>query len=98
MLGAQMFLEYVDWIGAGDATRLDAAEHFGVHKTTATYHLERAVSEGYLVRIYTWAKANQTGWAYRAPQSVDRFEWPDYGEESESDERARAAVDDTPYL
>lgn len=66
MRTAQIFLDYVDLIGQGDITRAEAAEHFGVHKSTATYHLERACMEGYLERFYAFARANQTGWAYRA--------------------------------
>jgi hypothetical protein len=67
MRTAQKFLMYVDWVGEGDTTRLQAAEHFAVSKSTATYHLERAVSEGMLERFYSWTDEYQTGWAYRKP-------------------------------
>ena len=46
------------------------AEHFQVHKTTATYHLEKAVKEGELVRFYAWTDAEQTGWAYRRADTI----------------------------
>jgi len=67
MRTAQKFLFYVDWIGEGEKTRLQAAEHFAVSKSTATYHLERAVAEGMLERFYSWTDEYQTGWAYRQP-------------------------------
>lgn len=64
----QVFFDYVDWVSrVGDCTRSEAAAEFGVHRTTATYHLESAVSEGYLERYYAYTKHNQTGWAYRLP-------------------------------
>lgn len=66
---AEIFLRYVDFVGQGDTTRLDAANHFGVSKSTATYHLDRAVMEGYLERFYAFTNANQTGWAYRKVNS-----------------------------
>lgn len=69
MRTAQKFLFYVDYVGEGDKTRSQAAEHFAVSKSTATYHLERAVSEGYLERFYSWTDEYQTGWAYRKPSA-----------------------------
>ena len=69
MRTAQVYMRYVDLVGEGDITRSEAADLMGVSKTTATYHLERAVIEGALERFYAWAKANQTGWAYRRPGS-----------------------------
>jgi hypothetical protein len=65
MRTAQKWIAYVEWIGEGDSTRSKAAEHFKVSKSTATYHLERAVSEGVLERFYSWTDDFQTGWAYR---------------------------------
>lgn len=65
MRTAQVFLQYVDWLGEGDTTRSEAADNFGVSKTTAAYHLERGIAEGYLERFYSWCKGQQTGWAYR---------------------------------
>jgi DNA-binding transcriptional ArsR family regulator len=67
MRTAQKYRIYAEWIGEGDATRSQAAEHFGVAKSTATYHLERAVAEGMLERFYSWTDEYQTGWAYRKP-------------------------------
>jgi len=65
MRTAQKWLAYVEWIGEGDSTRSKAAAHFKVSKSTATYHLERGVSEGVLERFYSWTDEYQTGWAYR---------------------------------
>lgn len=97
MLGAQIFLQYVEWIGQGEVTRKHAAEHFGVHKSTATYHLEKGVSEGYLERVYAWTDANQTGWGYRAVGTVERM-FDDYGARDDYEQIAREANDITPYL
>jgi len=69
---AELYKLYVDLIGQGDITRAEAAEHFGVHKSTATYHLERAVAEGDLERFYSYTRANQTGWAYRLRDGAQR--------------------------
>lgn len=71
MRTAQIYFDYIDWIGQGDCTRAEAAEHFGVHKTTAQYHLERAVADGYLERVYVFTRNNQTGWAYRQVGTVE---------------------------
>lgn len=65
MRTAQKYLAYVDFVGEGDTTRSQAAEHFKVSKSTATYHLERGVTEGMLERFYSWTDEFQTGWAYR---------------------------------
>lgn len=62
-----IYMSYVDWVGEGDCTRSEAARQFGVSKGTARYHLERAVDEGYLVRVHTYATKNQRGWVYTSP-------------------------------
>lgn len=63
---AQKYFEYVEWVGRGSCTRLQAAEHFGVSKSTAAYHLERACSEGLLVSFHAYTDGNQTGYGYQA--------------------------------
>lgn len=78
---AQIFREYAEWVGQGSATRLDAAMHFGVCKSTAAYHLDRAVREGLLVRVYDWCDQNQTGWVYRSVEIA--MELPFYDEVNE---------------
>lgn len=112
MRTAQIYFKYVDWIGAGECTRLQAAEHFKVHKSTAQYHLERAVADGYLIRVYSWTGGNQTGWGYQQPsrQSELPFEYESYpneggdtndwyGEEARIMERAEFDFDfETPRL
>lgn len=64
MITSHMYKEYADYVRGGAVTRLQAAEHFGVTKSTATYHLEKAVSEGLIVKFHAYADGNQTGWGY----------------------------------
>jgi len=78
---AQIYRAYAEWIGQGGATRLDAALHFGVCKSTAAYHLDKAVKAGLLVRVYDWCDNNQTGWVYRGAEAP--MELPFYESESE---------------
>lgn len=66
---SQMYLAYAGLAGEGDITRLEAARIMGVHKSTATYHLDRAVSQGVLERYQGWTTENQYGWIYRIPGS-----------------------------
>lgn len=81
---AHKYREYAEYVGGGAVTRLQASEAFGVAKSTATYHLERAVMEGLLVRFHAYADGNQTGWGYMSAErpklpfedAQDDF-WPD---------------------
>lgn len=82
MRTAQIWKKYTEYVtGQGDRTRDECAYHFGVHKTTATYHLERAVAEGALIRFYTWARNGQTGWAYKVPSRHEMFDEYEMGED-----------------
>lgn len=65
---AHKYKEYAQWAGQGSVSRLDAALYFGVSKSTATYHLERAVAEGLLVRITVDTDGNQIGYGYQSPE------------------------------
>ena len=94
MRTAQVFLRYVDWVGQGDTTRAEASHHFGVSKSTATYHLERAVSEGHLVRFCAWCKGEQTGWAYRSTENQPSFEELEMRREEEEHDLALAAIEE----
>jgi len=49
-------------------TRADIARAFGIDKTTAQAHLERAVSKGALIKTFTWTDRNHRGWVYQAHQ------------------------------
>lgn len=59
------YREYVDAIGEGDITRTEAANMMGVSKSTARYHLEKAVSEGVLERVKMVLNDTQVGFIYR---------------------------------
>lgn len=59
------FKDYVDAIGEGDITRSEAAKLMSVSKSTARYHLEKAVSEGVLERIKVVIDDMQVGYVYR---------------------------------
>ena len=69
------FLDYVDAIGEGElVSRSDMAAHFEVAYGTALYHLERAVSEGYLNKVYGFATKAQPGWLYARKDTMPRLE------------------------
>jgi hypothetical protein len=61
-----VFVEYVeakgDWVG-----RRECAAEFEVHVSTSTYHLEKAVQQGALVKIPGFIGA-QPGWIYGLPE------------------------------
>lgn len=44
--------------------RSQIAADFGVWKTTATAHLEKACERGDIVKAYAWIKRNSRGWVY----------------------------------
>lgn len=45
-------------------TRKQVAEAFGISKSTALHHLEKAVARGRAVKTYTWAQHASRGWVY----------------------------------
>lgn len=59
------FRDYVDAVGEGDITRSEAAKLMGVNKSTARYHLEKAVEHGMLERIKLVIDDSQVGYVYR---------------------------------
>jgi len=61
------YLSVADYIcqGRRGATRSEIAELLGCGKSTATYHLEKAVRFGFLRKAYTWTgHGEQRGWVY----------------------------------
>lgn len=72
--GVRMF-DYVRATGKGTLqSRRDYAEFFGVSYSTALYHLERAVNEGYLNKQIGWVTDRQSGWLYGLPETLPRLE------------------------
>jgi len=67
MSEAFKFWDYIALIGQGDITRSEAARLMGVSKTTARYHLEKAVSQGELERVKLVIDDRQVGFVYRKP-------------------------------
>lgn len=68
---AARFLDYVDAIGAGEfVSRLDMAQKMGCCRSTATYNLERAWTEGYLNKVYGYASTDQPGWIYALKETM----------------------------
>lgn len=67
------WMEYVNAFKPGKVgTRADLAEHFGVGRSTARYHLDRAVEAGKLNRAYGWT-GKQSGWLYALPETMPRI-------------------------
>ncbi len=67
------FEDYVHALELGDiVTRSWAMERFGVGRSTARYHLERAVSAGALNKQYGWA-GKQSAWLYALPETLPRL-------------------------
>jgi len=60
--------EYINTECANGVGRSDIAEVFGVCKMTATYHLDKAASRGYITRVYTWVSNKSRGWVYYPAQ------------------------------
>jgi len=54
-------------------TRMDIARQFGIDKTTAQSHLERAVKKGALVKTYTWTDRSHRGWVYTTASAERLF-------------------------
>lgn len=66
--------DYADAFRVGQLlTRVDLANHFGVGRSTAGYHLDRAVSAGFLNRAYGWTGL-RSGWLYGLPETMPRLE------------------------
>jgi hypothetical protein len=65
------------------ASRHDIAQDFGVQKSTATEHLEKAVRQKLLVKFYGWVKRGSRGWVYIDPASAPRAELRDVMDEPE---------------
>lgn len=64
-------IEYASAIGVGEwLARSDLAQKFGVHYTTAEYHLERAVNQGLLKRCLGWID-NKPGYLYARIETQD---------------------------
>jgi transposase len=65
-----MTFRYHDYVGKFNSydilSRSEIADLFGVGRSTATYHLERAVEEGLLEKQYGWL-GKQSGWLYSKP-------------------------------
>jgi predicted ArsR family transcriptional regulator len=65
--------EYVSAIEPGEiVSRAMMAHRMGVHKNTATFHLERAVGEGALNKGFGWT-GRQGGWVYARPDTMPRM-------------------------
>jgi hypothetical protein len=72
---AARFLDYVSAIGEGElVTRQDMSSRMDCHYQTARYHLERAVLEGYLNKVYGYVRENQPGWLYALPDTMPKLE------------------------
>lgn len=70
---AAKFLDYVDRVGRGEiVSRGDMQERMGVAYSTALYHLERAVSEGYLHKQHGFID-RQPGWLYALPETMPKL-------------------------
>jgi len=68
------WLDYVNQFAPGDvASRQEVAQHFGVGRSTARYHLERAVKAGRLHKQYGWT-GQQSGWVYALPETMEKLE------------------------
>lgn len=68
------FVDYVDQFEKGMlVSRTDAAMLFGVGRSTARYHLERAVKAGLLNKVYGWT-GRQSGWLYALPETMPMLE------------------------
>lgn len=69
----RVYLQYVVNIKPGQiVSRSDMAQHFGVHITTATRHLEKAVKAGLLNKQIGWV-GRQGGWLYAHPEDMPRL-------------------------
>ena len=65
--------DYVKAIGKAEiVTRNQMAEQFGVGRSTARYHLDRAVRKGALNKQYGWT-GRQSGWLYAHPEKMPRL-------------------------
>ena len=63
------YMDYADRVGVGAfVSRASMAALFDVAYSTATYHLEKAVSEGLLKKVVGYI-GNQTGWLYCLPET-----------------------------
>lgn len=68
------FEDYANKMKKGDIwARADFAALFGVGRSTAAYHLERAVNSGALNKQYGWC-GKQSGWLYGLPATMPRLE------------------------
>lgn len=66
--------DYVEVFELGEKlTRQHLASHFGVGGSTARYHLDRAVKNGKLNRVYGWL-GKQSGWLYALPETM-KMRW-----------------------
>lgn len=71
---AVRFFAYVDKIKPGElVTRKDMEIRMEAAYSTATYNLDRAVSEGWLNRQWGYASENQPGWLYGLPETLPRL-------------------------
>lgn len=58
-----------------DASRAEAAEHFGVTVAAAARNLEIAVARGAAEKFYAYVRNGQPGYCYRVPSSnLELFE------------------------
>lgn len=66
--------DYVHMFEPGDLkSRQDLADIFGVGRSTSRYHLERAVKNGALNKMFGWTGL-QSGWLYALPDTLPRLE------------------------
>jgi hypothetical protein len=64
------FHHYAQKIPQGELwSRADFARVFGVHYTTAQYHVERAVEQGLLNRCLGWIE-DKPGYLYAKPETM----------------------------
>lgn len=54
--------------------RSQVARQFGVAKSTALSHLEKACERDRLIKVYTWLKRNSRGWVYYPKGQFDELQ------------------------
>lgn len=65
--------DYVQVFNSGDILdRRFLAEHFGVGRSTAKYHLEKAVNARLLNKQWGWT-GRMSGWLYALPDTMPRL-------------------------
>jgi len=61
-----VYLQVVDFVAQhpNGVGRLDVAKQFKICKSGAITHLEKCVSRGLIIKMYTWTGKNNRGWVY----------------------------------